>query len=90
MLMHPRWLFGVLFRYLATTGMPMYQNYPERAKAKMTAGPMGRSSLRTDPAVSEVYRCDTAPGEPVAGFTRGARCEGSRGLTRISPTTGRS
>jgi isopentenyl diphosphate isomerase/L-lactate dehydrogenase-like FMN-dependent dehydrogenase len=48
MLMHPRWLFGVLFRYLATTGMPMYQNYPERAKAKMTAGPMGRSSLRTD------------------------------------------
>jgi len=48
MIMHPRWLFGVLFRYLATTGMPMYQNYPERAKAKMTAGPMGRSSLRTD------------------------------------------
>ncbi len=48
MLMHPRWLFGVLFKYLATTGMPMYQNYPERAKAKMTAGPMGRSSLRTD------------------------------------------
>jgi len=48
MVMHPRWLFGVLFKYLATTGMPMYQNYPERAKAKMTAGPMGRSSLRTD------------------------------------------
>ena len=48
MIMHPRWLFGVLFKYLATTGMPMYQNYPERAKAKMTAGPMGRSSLRTD------------------------------------------
>ena len=48
MINHPRWLFGVLFKYLATTGMPMYQNYPERAKAKMTAGPMGRSSLRTD------------------------------------------
>jgi (S)-mandelate dehydrogenase len=48
MIMHPRWLFGVLFKYLATTGMPMYKNYPERAKAKMTAGPMGRSSLRTD------------------------------------------
>ncbi len=48
MMMHPRWLFGVLLKYLATTGMPMYQNYPERAKAKMTAGPMGRSSLRTD------------------------------------------
>ena len=38
----------MLFKYLVTTGMPMYQNYPERAKAKMTAGPMGRSSLRTD------------------------------------------
>ncbi|MCC6535308.1 MAG: alpha-hydroxy-acid oxidizing protein [Burkholderiales bacterium] len=48
MLMHPRWLFGVLLRYLATSGMPMYQNYPARARAKMTAGPMGRSSLRTD------------------------------------------
>jgi (S)-mandelate dehydrogenase len=48
MLMHPRWLFGVLFKYLVTTGMPMYQNYPQRARAKMTAGPMGRSSLRTD------------------------------------------
>lgn len=48
MIKHPRWLFGVLFKYLATTGMPMYQNYPERAKAKMTAGPFGRSSLRTD------------------------------------------
>jgi (S)-mandelate dehydrogenase len=48
MVMHPRWLVGVLFRYLATSGMPMYKNYPERAKAKMTAGPMGRSSLRTD------------------------------------------
>jgi isopentenyl diphosphate isomerase/L-lactate dehydrogenase-like FMN-dependent dehydrogenase len=28
--------------------MPTYQNYPAAAKAKLTAGPMGRSSLRTD------------------------------------------
>ena len=48
MVTHPRWLFGVMLRYLATTGMPMYMNYPEEAKAKLTAGPMGRSSLRTD------------------------------------------
>jgi len=48
MVTHPRWLFGVMLRYLATTGMPMYMNYPAEAKAKLTAGPMGRSSLRTD------------------------------------------
>jgi isopentenyl diphosphate isomerase/L-lactate dehydrogenase-like FMN-dependent dehydrogenase len=48
MLSHPRWLLGVMARYMLTTGMPMYQNYPAAARAKMTAGPMGRSSLRTD------------------------------------------
>jgi (S)-mandelate dehydrogenase len=45
---HPRWLMGVMARYLLTTGMPMYANYPAAAKAKMTKGPVGRSSLRTD------------------------------------------
>ena len=48
MLTHPRWLLGVMGRYMVTTGMPMYQNYPAAARAKMTKGPMGRSSLRTD------------------------------------------
>jgi (S)-mandelate dehydrogenase len=48
MLSHPRWLFGTMFRYFVTTGMPMYANYPAAARAKMTRGPMGRSSLRTD------------------------------------------
>ncbi len=48
MVTHPRWLLGVMLRYLATTGMPMYANYPAAARAKLTAGPMGRSSLRTD------------------------------------------
>jgi isopentenyl diphosphate isomerase/L-lactate dehydrogenase-like FMN-dependent dehydrogenase len=48
MVTHPRWLLGVMLRYLVTTGMPMYANYPAAAKAKLTAGPMGRSSLRTD------------------------------------------
>jgi isopentenyl diphosphate isomerase/L-lactate dehydrogenase-like FMN-dependent dehydrogenase len=48
MVSHPRWLFGTMMRYLLTTGMPMYANYPAAAKAKMTRGPMGRSSLRTD------------------------------------------
>ena len=48
MMTHPRWLLGVMLRYLVTTGMPMYANYPAAAKAKLTAGPIGRTSLRTD------------------------------------------
>jgi isopentenyl diphosphate isomerase/L-lactate dehydrogenase-like FMN-dependent dehydrogenase len=48
MVTHPRWLLGTMMRYLVTSGMPMYANYPAAAKAKMTKGPMGRSSLRTD------------------------------------------
>jgi isopentenyl diphosphate isomerase/L-lactate dehydrogenase-like FMN-dependent dehydrogenase len=47
-LRHPRWLVSVMMRYLLTTGMPVYRNYPTEARAKLTAGPMGRSSLRTD------------------------------------------
>lgn len=45
---HPRWLAGVMMRYFLTSGMPTYENYPAEAKAKLTAGPMGRTSLRTD------------------------------------------
>jgi len=47
-LMHPRWMFGVLGRYLATTGMPRYENYPSELKNKITARPMGRSMLKSD------------------------------------------
>jgi isopentenyl diphosphate isomerase/L-lactate dehydrogenase-like FMN-dependent dehydrogenase len=47
-LMHPRWLTTVLARYLMTTGMPKYENYPVELKQKITAAPMGRSSLRND------------------------------------------
>ena len=47
-LLHPRWLLGVLARYLLTTGMPRYQNYPTDIKYRITAGPMGRSSMRND------------------------------------------
>jgi isopentenyl diphosphate isomerase/L-lactate dehydrogenase-like FMN-dependent dehydrogenase len=45
---HPRWLIGVMLRYLLANGMPTYENYPAEARAKLTAGPMGRTSLRTD------------------------------------------
>jgi isopentenyl diphosphate isomerase/L-lactate dehydrogenase-like FMN-dependent dehydrogenase len=47
-LMHPRWLFGTLMRYLLTTGMPRYENYPTEMKARITALPMGRSMMVTD------------------------------------------
>jgi isopentenyl diphosphate isomerase/L-lactate dehydrogenase-like FMN-dependent dehydrogenase len=47
-LLHPRWMLGVLARYVVTTGMPRYQNYPTDIKYRITAGPMGRSSMRND------------------------------------------
>ena len=47
-LMHPRWVLGVLMRYLMTTGMPRYENYPTAVKSRITALPMGRSMMVTD------------------------------------------
>ena len=47
-LSHPRWLLSVLARYLVTTGMPRYQNYPTEMKQKITALPMGRSMQLND------------------------------------------
>ncbi len=47
-LMHPGWLLGVLTRYVVTTGMPRYENYPSEIKYKITAQPMGRSMLKSD------------------------------------------
>ncbi|HEX6006498.1 MAG TPA: alpha-hydroxy acid oxidase, partial [Burkholderiales bacterium] len=47
-LMHPRWLAGVLARYVMTTGMPRYENYPSEIKRRITAQPMGRSQMRND------------------------------------------
>jgi L-lactate dehydrogenase (cytochrome)/(S)-mandelate dehydrogenase len=47
-MLHPRWLTGVLMRYLATTGMPRYENYPTEVKTRITALPMGRSMMTTD------------------------------------------
>ena len=47
-LMHPRWFLGVLTRYMMTTGMPRYENYPSELKARITAAPMGRSQMKND------------------------------------------
>lgn len=55
-LLHPRWLSGVLLRYLLTTGMPRYENYPTDLKARITAAPMGRSMMVTDSLTWEDLR----------------------------------
>ena len=47
-LAHPRWLAGVLMRYLLTTGMPRYENYPSGMRSRITAAPMGRSMMVSD------------------------------------------
>jgi len=47
-LMHPRWMLSVLLRYLVTTGMPRYENYPSELRAKITARPRGRSMMKND------------------------------------------
>ncbi len=38
MTLHPRWLIGVIFRYLVTTGMPRHENYPEKYAHRITRG----------------------------------------------------
>ena len=55
-LMHPRWLAGVLARYVLTTGMPRYENYPSEIKYRITARPMGRSMMRNDTLTWEDLR----------------------------------
>jgi (S)-mandelate dehydrogenase len=47
-MVHPRWMVSVLGRYLLTTGMPRYENYPSEIKYRITARPMGRSMLKCD------------------------------------------
>ncbi|MBI4195020.1 MAG: alpha-hydroxy-acid oxidizing protein [Betaproteobacteria bacterium] len=47
-LMHPGWMLNVLAKYVFTTGMPRYENYPSEIKFKVTARPMGRSQMRND------------------------------------------
>jgi (S)-mandelate dehydrogenase len=46
---HPRWLFGVLLRYLVRNGrMPLYANYPEDVRKRMTSQLMGRALKLSD------------------------------------------
>jgi isopentenyl diphosphate isomerase/L-lactate dehydrogenase-like FMN-dependent dehydrogenase len=53
---HPRWLLGVLMRYLFTTGLPRYENYPAEVKSSITAQPMGRALKLNDSLTWEDVR----------------------------------
>ena len=47
-LRHPRWLASVLARYVLTTGMPRYANYPPELQTTITSRPLGRSQLKCE------------------------------------------
>lgn len=53
---HPRWMLGVLGRYMANNGMPRYENYPTELKNKITAAPVGRGMMRNDSLTWEDLR----------------------------------
>ncbi len=45
---HPGWMLTVLARYMLTTGMPQYENYPAEMRSSITAQPMGKAMKKTD------------------------------------------
>ena len=47
-LSHPRWMASVLGRYVLTSGLPKYENYPSQVKQKFTAAPMGKAMPKSD------------------------------------------
>jgi len=53
---HPRWLLGVIGRYISTTGMPRYENYPGHVKARMTAQPIADAMAKNDSITWEDLR----------------------------------
>ena len=46
MTLHPEWLIGVMFRYLATTGMPRHENYPAKYSHRITTGTGAERPMR--------------------------------------------
>ena len=54
-LMHPRWLCGVLLKYFFTTGLPRQANLPEELRARVTESPQ----------IGANFRCDTLDWEEV-------------------------
>jgi isopentenyl diphosphate isomerase/L-lactate dehydrogenase-like FMN-dependent dehydrogenase len=47
-LMHPRWMFGVLGRYIANGGMPTRENFPDELKGRITSAYGGTKETRSD------------------------------------------
>ncbi len=47
-LMHPRWMYGVLGRYIANGGMPQRVNFPDELKGKITTAYGGTKETRSD------------------------------------------
>ncbi|MDR5769899.1 alpha-hydroxy acid oxidase [Caballeronia sp. LZ028] len=47
-LRHPRWMIGVLGRYMMNNGLPRYENYPTELKNRITAAPVGKGMMRND------------------------------------------
>lgn len=47
-LMHPRWMFGVLGRYIANGGMPTRANFPDELRTKITSAYGGGKETRND------------------------------------------
>lgn len=47
-LMHPRWMLGVLGRYIANGGMPERVNFPDELKSKITTAYGGTKETRSD------------------------------------------
>lgn len=45
---HPRWLFGVLAKYMLSTGMPKYENYPKSLQSSVVAQPLARAMPKSD------------------------------------------
>jgi isopentenyl diphosphate isomerase/L-lactate dehydrogenase-like FMN-dependent dehydrogenase len=47
-LMHPRWMLGVLGRYIANGGMPQRVNFPDELKGSITSAYGGNRETRAD------------------------------------------
>jgi isopentenyl diphosphate isomerase/L-lactate dehydrogenase-like FMN-dependent dehydrogenase len=47
-LMHPRWMLGVLGRYIANGGMPQRVNFPDELKGSITTAYGGNKATRSD------------------------------------------
>jgi isopentenyl diphosphate isomerase/L-lactate dehydrogenase-like FMN-dependent dehydrogenase len=45
---HPRWLAGVLLKYMFTTGLPRQANLPEELRARVTESPQIGANFRCD------------------------------------------